>query len=284
MVTETDIIRSFQELGVQSDDVLLIHSSMKSFGYVDGGPETVISGLKKVVHDGTLVFPTLRSRQFYNAYRDWDILNTPSDVGLLSETFRTSPGVLRSDQETHSVAAFGKQAKYITEGHRTGKPRVGIFGDLAFGYNSPWQRMYDLNAVVVMIGISMVYNTFKHYVEYCMVDDILFALTADERIQAQSELSKFNPNPPDPNTKPTPNGKPAGVWFWHDGQKAQDIMASQGKVNFGRCGDATLTCFRVRDFFDFMYHELRFHPRNWLDEPYYKWIEKYDKNGDKYDY
>lgn len=279
MVTEKDITKAFCDLGIGPEDVLLVHSSMKSFGYVDGGPETVISALKKVVTNGTLVFPTLRSRQFYNAYRDWDIENTPSDVGLLSETFRKSPGVLRSDQETHSVAAFGKQAKYITEGHRTGRPRVGIFGDFAFGYNSPWQRMYDQNAFVVMIGVSMVYNTFKHFVEYCLVDDILSTLSDEEKVLAQSELSKFNPNPPDPNAKPTPNRKPAGVWFWHDGQKAQDILASQGKVIFGKCGDATLTCFRIRDFFTFMYHELRFNPRQWLEEPYYMWIEKYDRCG-----
>lgn len=278
MITEADIVQAFLDLGIRSDDILLIHSSMKSFGYVDGGPEAVISALKSVVKDGTLVFPTLRSRQFYNAYRDWDIQNTPSDVGLLSETFRKSPGVLRSDQETHSVAAFGKLAGYITEGHRTGKPRVGIFGNLAFGYNSPWQRMYDNDAVVVMIGVSMVYNTFKHFVEYCMVDDILSALPEDLKAQAQGALSKFNPNPPDPNAKPTFNGKPAGVWFWHDGQKTQDILASQGKVIFGKCGDATLTCFRVREFFSFMYRELRYNPRQWLDEPYYKWIEKYDRS------
>ena len=281
MVTEKDIIEAFGRLGLRADDVLLIHSSMKSFGYVDGGPDTVISALKKVVKDGTLVFPTLRSRQFYNAYRDWDIHRTPSDVGLLSETFRRHPGVMRSDQETHSVAAIGQKAHYITEGHRTGRPRVGVFGDLAFGYNSPWQRMYDHNAVVVMIGVSMVYNTFKHFVEYCIVDDILSSLSDAERMQAQQELSKFNPNPPDPNKKPDPNRKPAGVWFWHDGQKAQDMLAAQGKVQFAKCGNATLTCFRVQDFFAFMYHELRYHPRLWLDEPYYQWIEKYDRNGER---
>jgi len=277
MVTEKHIFDAFTAMGIRPGDILLVHSSMKSFGYVEGGPETVISALKSVVKDGTLVFPTLRSRQFYNAYRDWDIQNTPSDVGLLSETFRKSPGVLRSDQETHSVAAFGKQAQYITEGHRTGRPRIGVFGDLAFGYNSPWQRMYEQNGKVVMIGVSMVYNTFKHFVEYCLVDDVLSALPDKIKIQAQGELSKFNPNPPDPNKKRDPDAKPAGVWFWHDGKKAQDAMAEQGKITFGKCGDATLICFRVQDFFNFMYHELRNRPRLWLDVPACEWLEKYDR-------
>ena len=277
MVTKQDVVHSFKALGIREDDVLLIHSSMKSFGYVEGGPEAVIEGLKEVVKEGTLAFPTLRSRAFYNAYRDWDIQNTPSDVGLLSETFRTSQGVLRSDQETHSVAAFGKNAKYITEGHRTGRERVGIFGDLAFGCNSPWQRMFDANAVVVMIGVTMRFNTFKHFVEYCMVDDILSALPEEQTEQAKSELAKFNPDPPGVPRKSNPDGKPYGVWFWHDGEKAQEMLAAQGKVTYGKCGDATLTCFRVRDFFEFMYRELRYNSRQWLEPLYYQWIERYDK-------
>ena len=144
MVTKQDIIKSFKDLGVMPTDVLLVHSSLKSFGHVEGGAETVIEALKEVVCDGTLVMPALRQRNFENAYKDWDVNTTPSDVGLITETFRKTKGVLRSNQETHSVCAYGKDAKYLTEAHSTGKIRYCCFGYYAFGYNSPWERMIEL--------------------------------------------------------------------------------------------------------------------------------------------
>lgn len=276
MVTKEMVTKAFQCLGIRKNDILLVHSSMKSMGYVVGGPEAVIAGLQEAVKEGTLVFPTLRSREFHNAYRDWDIEKTPSDVGLLSETFRKSVGVLRSDQETHSVAARGKDAVFLTEGHRTGKERIGIFGNLAFGHTSPWQRMYDKDAVVVMLGVTMVYNTFKHFVEYCLVEDVLENLSQEERVRAEGELSRFNPNPAE-----DPDAKPDGVWFWHDGLKTQEEMTKLGLVRYGKCGEAELVCFRIRDLFSFLYPQLRHNSQNWLAEDACRWLAAYDKKGAK---
>ena len=285
IVTKQDIVKDFANLGIRPTDAIMVHSSMKSFGYVDGGPQTIIEGLKEVVKDGTLCFPALRMHEVYNAYADWDIEKTPTGVGRIAETFRTSKGVLRSDQETHSVTAIGKLAKYITEGHRTGKERVCIYGNLAFGYNSPWQRLYDLNAKVVLIGVSMVYNTFKHFVETCLADDILSKLSQEDRVKAESELSNFSSlTPLKYGESLSVNWKPKGVWFWHDGQKAQDKMQELGLLTFGKCGNANLICFSVRQYFEFMYRELRFNSKEWLDETAVEWIKKYDSEEKCYDY
>ena len=42
-VYKDTIIKSLQELGIQKRDTVIVHSSFKSMGYVDGGAETVIS-------------------------------------------------------------------------------------------------------------------------------------------------------------------------------------------------------------------------------------------------
>ena len=281
IVTKQNVVEDFSSLGIKSTDTILVHSSMKSFGYVEGGVSSVLEGLKEVVKDGTLCFPALRTEKVYNAYVDWDIEKTPTGVGLIAETFRTSKGVLRSDQETHSVCAIGKNAKFITEGHRTGRERVCFYGNLAFGYNSPWQRIYNLDGKVVMIGVPMVYNTFKHFVETCMVDDILSSLSKEEREKAESELSHFDcVTPLKPGETRPADWKPTGVWFWHDGQKAQDEMEKLGLLRIGKCGNAKLICFNVKDFFNYMYGELRYKPEKWLEEKSAKWIKKYDKKGE----
>ena len=39
------LVLNFRVLGLHKGDVLLVHSSYKSFGGVDGGPQTVIESL-----------------------------------------------------------------------------------------------------------------------------------------------------------------------------------------------------------------------------------------------
>jgi aminoglycoside 3-N-acetyltransferase len=263
MVTKSDIIKSFKELGIEPTDILLVHSSLKSFGTVDGGAETVIEALKEVVCDGTLVMPALRQRNWQDAYKDWDINNTPSDVGLITETFRKSAGVLRSNQETHSVCAFGKHAKYLTEAHSTGKPRYGSFGPYAFSLNSPWERMYELGAKVVFIGVNMTYNTFKHYVEQKVANDLMDSLSEEIRAKALSELDLFFSG--------------GSIYFGHSGLRVQQFLEEKGYIHYGKCGEATLTMYKIKEYVPIMEKELFEKPTFWLNETGGDWVERYKK-------
>ena len=44
MVTRKDVFNTLRELGVKDGDILLFHSSLKSFGQVENGADTVIDG------------------------------------------------------------------------------------------------------------------------------------------------------------------------------------------------------------------------------------------------
>ena len=275
IVNKKDIITAFKQLGIQTTDTIIVHSSFKSFGMVDGGAETVIDGIKEVVSDGTIVFPALRSRNFYDAYTDWDVDKTPSDVGYLTEFFRKSPNVYRSNQETHSVCAFGKNAKFITENHGKGKNRIGVFGDTPFSISSPWQKMFDLDAKVVMIGVSMSSNTFMHFVEYKLVNDIIDSIKDEEiKQEAISKITRFKDIAKfylDGAVAPCP----AGVWPWHDDEEAQKRLEKMGKLKQTTCGDSTLISFRVKEYVDYLYNSLLNHPKVWLSENAINWINTY---------
>src|SRR5260370_1718685 len=54
-----------------------------------------------------------------HAARDpvFDARDTPSMVGLITEAFRRSAGVVRSLHPTHSVAGWGDRAEAIITGH-----------------------------------------------------------------------------------------------------------------------------------------------------------------------
>ncbi|MBQ5746667.1 MAG: AAC(3) family N-acetyltransferase [Clostridia bacterium] len=108
VVTKEDIIKAIKDLGIVEGDSVIVHSSFKSFGHVEGGAETVISAFEEVLtKKGILIFPTLVQKEFPTAYDTW-YMDKPSDVGYLTEYFRKREGSHRSDQATHSVAASGE--------------------------------------------------------------------------------------------------------------------------------------------------------------------------------
>ena len=49
MPTQKDVQLAVESIGVNSGDILLVHSSYKSLGVMEGGAEAVISGILDVL-------------------------------------------------------------------------------------------------------------------------------------------------------------------------------------------------------------------------------------------
>lgn len=108
-----DLVKTFRDIGVKRGSVLAVHSSLSQFGYIRGGPRTVVEALLEVLGPkGTLCMPTHSASVLGAA--PYDPAKSPSKVGALTEFFRKMPGVIRSRHPTHSVAAFGPAAKALT--------------------------------------------------------------------------------------------------------------------------------------------------------------------------
>ena len=144
--------------GVRPGAPLLVHSSLSSLGRVAGGADTVIDALLAAVGPGgTLCMPTLSYLFTTEDSPTFDVASTPTNLGIIPETFRKRHGVLRSLHPTHSVAAFGAQAADIVGEH--GKDRSPV------GANSPFRRVRDLGGQVAFLGCGTRCNTSIHGVE-----------------------------------------------------------------------------------------------------------------------
>ena len=141
-ISKEEIKSGFQRLGIRKGDVLGVHSSFSSLGYVEGGAEAVLEALFETVgHMGTLVMstyllgPPLELSEEDKAMRvSWkvkrlafDDYDTPSGMGAISDAFRRLPDVVRWYHPVHSVSAWGHQAATFCQSF---KPLVQAGGQI----------------------------------------------------------------------------------------------------------------------------------------------------------
>jgi len=159
MVTKEEIVQKLSGLGLGRGDNIIVHSSLKSFGRVEGGAETVIAALTELLSpEGTLVLPSFSQLAPYENGGMFDVAVTPTFLcGIIPETFWRMPGVRRSVSPTHSFAAWGKNAEKYTAGHH--------LIDTPLGKGSPLSLLLEDDGKCLLLGVGYGMNTFHHFVE-----------------------------------------------------------------------------------------------------------------------
>lgn len=157
MHTKESLMHDLTAIGIDPEDTLLVHSSMKAIGAVQGGADTVLDAFITHMKPGLLIFPTHTWERIGEDHTDYDPLTEPSCVGILSNLFRMRPGVIRSLHPTHSLTALGRDAEEFTRGEEQWDSpcsRGGCYG-----------KLYDRKAKILFLGCSLKRNTFLHGVE-----------------------------------------------------------------------------------------------------------------------
>jgi aminoglycoside 3-N-acetyltransferase len=155
MLNFDELVEGFKESGLIEGDTVLVHSSYKSFGGVSGGPKTVIDALLHVLgEEGTLIMPTFNFD--FCKGEAWDVRQTPSHMGILTELVRQNPESRRVFHPIYSFSVLGQRAEE--------------FGSLrytsSYGPDSLFAKLREGNGKIMVIGLS--YNdsmTFFHHVE-----------------------------------------------------------------------------------------------------------------------
>jgi len=149
-----DIVVGVKALGLPEGEILMVHASLSSLGWVDGGVDAVIDALLDALGpDGTLLMPTHPARDG----RTFDPKTIPSDMGEISETFRCRTGVLRSRHPYHPVAAVGPRAEELLRDHE--------HSAVPDGSETPYGRLIAFNGWVLHIGCDLDTLTLLHAVE-----------------------------------------------------------------------------------------------------------------------
>lgn len=104
------VIDQLRALGLPAGSVVVVHTSFKAVGPVEGGPLGLISALRTALGpEGTLVMPAMSDDDDH----PFDVTTTPCrGMGVVADMFWRLPGVLRSDNIS-SFAAVGPLAPAI---------------------------------------------------------------------------------------------------------------------------------------------------------------------------
>lgn len=153
VVVGRDIEIGLRRLGLRTGDLVFVHSSLSSFGCVEGGAETVVEAILAVIGPGgTLGVPT-----FNYEPGCFDPVETPSVVGAITEAVRLRPDAVRSLHPTHSVAAIGKRAREFVAGHES----VHYIGE-----GSPLHKLYLWDGKVLLLGVDHRTTSIIHLAEH----------------------------------------------------------------------------------------------------------------------
>ena len=175
--TRRQIAQALTALGVHHGDILLVHSSLSSLGWVPGGALAVVQALLDAVGDtGTLVVPTQTGENSDPSGWSrppvppdwWPIIRAESPgfdperspaqhMGAIPEQVRTWPGARRSSHPQTSFAALGPSAADVVAVHDL---------DSQCGERSPLAALERLGAQVLLLGAGFGSCTAFHLADY----------------------------------------------------------------------------------------------------------------------
>lgn len=174
-VTSLDIRKAVRSLGL-SERPVCVHSSLRSFGRVDGGPETVVGGLLDerctvmvpTFTSGFQVVPPLRGRYARNgcAYESeslpenaetgifqTDSVQIDADMGAIPATVVNMPGRVRGFHPSDSFSAVGPVASELI--HPQEPKHV----------YAPFEELERRNGWIVLMGVDLTRMTLMHLAE-----------------------------------------------------------------------------------------------------------------------
>lgn len=248
MHTKGDIERDLREIGLQAGDSVVVHSSYKSIGQVDGGPFAVIDALADVLlPDGALLFPNLYIPHRFTV-DDPPRFDLKGDhvrnLGILPELFKFHYASHFSLHPTHSLMGIGGKAATILADHeKAGRP---------CGLGTPWATNARVGGRILLIGVDQRVNTSYHSAEEQMDDP--YQLT-DEVIMGTVVV--------DGTVLVVPSR--LHVWRYHaDFNIVNPELERSGYLKWGRVGDAVTMCLDANGFTNLALQKLRENPGYFL--------------------
>ena len=238
MVTKQQLRDSLAGLGIGKGMTLEVHSSLSSFGELEGGAVTVIDTLKELVtEEGSIFMPALRfSRELPLTDEDKRLgitvkikILSPDEehtaMGIVADTFRAMPDTF-TGRDTISTSGWGKHG------------REALTGGLDYAIHNGGKAL--------LLGVDIYKLTAMHYVEPITPEDINAQFAPTEEINRLYPPDKWLIEAGHP---------PVKAWY-----KIQAAAYEKGLIREAQIGDCKAMFFDIWSVVSLYENELKTDP------------------------
>jgi len=165
-------------LGIKNDDIITVHTSLKSIGELDTekmtGADLVLDSLRYAVRDGLLLVPTHTYDEVQNTLH-FDIRRSVPCIGVMpcvaakrsnAAYDKGDKTVIRSFHPSHSLTAFGRDAREFTA--------CDADTCTAIPMNGCYANILRHSGKILLIGVDLRRCTFIHLIDELRSSDIPF--------------------------------------------------------------------------------------------------------------
>lgn len=224
-IDQSDIEKGLYNLGLCQGDTVEVHSSLSSFGYVDGGAVTVIEAIKAVVgQSGTILMsayplspPVKLTKEDKERGIRWKLKKLP-----LNSNERTAMGAIVDEFVKYPGVVCGK-----------GIHRVCVWGKDYEKYKKGYKHIEEVDGKVLLLGVGIDRCSSLHL--------------AEEDVSLPTDIQKYFEIPEDilidyPEDKWAIGCKepPGDAWG-----KVLKLAEGKGDVKKNLIGDAECIVFRI---------------------------------------
>lgn len=157
MYTKELLKQQMVEMGLKSTDTVLIHLSLKALGEIEGGADGLIDAFCETLCEGLFLVPTHTWASVGPENPRYDVRSAVPCIGVLPKVAALRSDGVRSLHPTHSIWGHGKNAETFLAGEED----AGSPGATGFA----WDRLADVGAKILLIGVSHNRNTFIHSID-----------------------------------------------------------------------------------------------------------------------
>ena len=242
LIRKEDFKKALTDLGLKEGMILEVHSSLSSFGELEGGAETVIESLKEIVtEEGSIFMPALRlSKEMDLTEEDIKLGITVKIKVLAPDEKKTAMGIVADTFRQMSDTYTGTDV-ISTSGW--GKHGVeAVRGGFDYAINNGGKAL--------LLGVDIYKLTAMHYMEGATPDDINSIYEPDEEINSKYPPDKWFIEAGHP---------PVKAWY-----KIQEAAYSRGLIRETYIGPCKVMFFDIYDVVSIYRDEL-------LRDPYGLW-------------
>ncbi len=241
VVTKQHMKRGLREVGLSEGAIVGVHSSLSSFGWVEGGADAVIDALLETVgKTGSIVVPTYsgdRERVPTTPEEEamglsikwrlhpYDPKTTPCWTGKIPDTFWRRKEALRGENPVYSLAAIGPHASHLIQG---------------------WDKLLELDGLILLLGVTLQCCTAMHL--------------AEQYVELPGYITKKLEMPAELRDRYPPDEWVLGFGPYPDFLLMEGPCQERGIMKLCKIGEATVRLVKLRELVDLYAEYLRNYP------------------------